>query len=478
MPQVSTAPPEVKLDNRFLVKCNGSQISILGINYEQNAKLYLPLLEPARGRQPVIQAKSDEWWKAQCIFRGLDFSGSDTKAFQARLRAAPNTEMTADIRALETKTVRNFWERKQKAAVEAEKERVRTFNAQWLVMSHEEKAKINGGRMISESFPSSEKKSKPIIFRFKTYHTEVAGLALEADLAYKCEKFPEGHPEKRETYDSIGLKGPSTTDSIAIIARSTSDINKSKEWLAVKKSFQRAQAERLRKLAGNGKEWDVTGKYRICCPTIESSWNVDTSSFTLEIFAVKNQLCAKFDFDTIAGVFRFEKQPEKGIKGKSASSKPQVGNMSRKRMYDSDRDEDGYGGMEERYGDSDYDKERDNEEVQDGYEDEFQLGAISQPSEKYRNWTFRWRGEESGNGEISWEPIQVGTDSRSYKSKFCEPRGTKIEGTIGGGFLGDECTFTGEKISAGTGGKINPSFEWFKRSKWPRENTRGRRGRW
>ncbi|CAG8953317.1 hypothetical protein HYFRA_00003525 [Hymenoscyphus fraxineus] len=368
--------------------------------------------------------------------------------------------MTANIRALETKMVKTYWEKKQKAAVEAEKERARTFNAQWLVMSYEEKAKINGGRMISESFPSSEKKSKPIIFRFKTYHTEVAGLALEADLAYKSSR-------KSETYDSI-----------AIITRSTSDINKSKEWLAVKKSFQKAQAERLRNLAGNGKEWDVTGKYRICCPTIESSWNVDTSSFTLEIFAVKNQLCAKFDFDIIAGVFRFEKQPEKGIKEKSASSKPQTGNMSRKRMYESDSDEDGYGGMEERYGDSDYDKERDDEEVQDGYEDEFQLGAISQPSEKYRNWTFRWRGEESGDGEISWEPIQAGTDSQSYKFKFCEPRGTKIEGTIGGGFLGDECTLTGEKISAGTGGKINPSFEWFKRSKWARENTGGRRGRW
>lgn len=451
-PKPPVAVAVVKLHNRFQVKCDGRQITILSNSYDPNAASYIPLLEPLRGaknqilkRQPEVRDKPTTWWKAQCIFRGLEFSGNEKSVFQSRMRAAPNTEMTVEIRELEAKMVKEYHQ-------EQERENKRASETRWSGLTYEEKAKADSHRMLLESFPLSKPgqnfttKSDPVILRISQNDKEWDYLLEEMGLQTRCATFPGGHPDKTPIYDSI-----------AIIGRPESDLDRNKEWLEVKRSIQRAQAELenelkqyqqgLLKETKKGKEWDITGKYQIQCPRIESDWRMDFG--TLEIFAGVNQLCAKFDFGIITGVMQFERQLEKTKKstGKKnpATSNPLTKNPSRKRNHDEF----------EEYGDEEDPSE-------------FQLGPISISSDKNTNWTYRWRGEDTGTAEIERK-----SDIKSYELKFCKPRGMKIEGTFGTLFLEEACTFTGEKIAVGTGQKIDPSYEWLKRSE--RGWSRGRR---
>ncbi|CAK7218393.1 hypothetical protein SBRCBS47491_003494 [Sporothrix bragantina] len=66
--------------------------------------------------------------------------------------------------------------------------------------------------------------------------------------------------------------------------------------------------------------------------------------------------------------------------------------------------------------------------------EQFYFGAAT-PSAKYQTWIHRWRGEETGEGEIENESHH---NHDTYQVKFMEPRVKNIEGIMGSTYIGEE----------------------------------------
>jgi hypothetical protein len=216
-----------------------------------------------------------------------------------------------------------------------------------------------------------------------------------------------------------------------------------------------------------GKPWDVTGSYDIKCPVIQDEYD-DTGEHTLDIMsedtAKGRQLFASFNFGIITGFFRFESQEaEREASKEIASTSAKVGDK-RKREERDDGDEDDYEEGEEYHSDE-YEGRR------SPTPEKFYLGSEEGPSAQNPTWNYRWRGEETGEGEI-----QLFSDENVYKITFLEPNGTKLKGTFGCEYVTD-CEFTGRKISMEPGDlDIDISDAWAERNEISHEKARV--GRW
>lgn len=100
-------------------------------------------------------------------------------------------------------------------------------------------------------------------------------------------------------------------------------------------------------------------------------------------------------------------------------------------------------------------------------EKEFLISAEALPSASHKKFNHRWRGEETGEGEI-----ELYSDRRLLSLTFDSPNA--LHGTFKCGCVG-ECHFQGHKISGGNT-RIDPDYEWQRRSE--AAYHRARRGRW
>jgi hypothetical protein len=183
--------------------------------------------------------------------------------------------------------------------------------------------------------------------------------------------------------------------------------------------------------------WDVRGAWEISCPNIADQWPSygDDSPLTMDTYlGIKNgrqQLYAEFDFGIFGGIMRFEKPVPVS---KSASA---AGPSKKRKREDSDEE----GDVEVEY-DPSYD------------EKVFLLGSKDKPTARRPTWRYRWRGRETGTGEI-----QLGSDNYVQEITFSD-KGNELSGTIRASFAG-VCRFTGIKVqSSPQDNLVDPQSEW------------------
>jgi hypothetical protein len=252
------------------------------------------------------------------------------------------------------------------------------------------------------------------------------------------------------------------TNKGAVNAKVSNIRKEADDWIAAREKREEAEAQAKRdaiaqkhaviaKSSSKGGVWDVTGTWRITCGEIESGWNVE--ELTLKIYRINeeanSQMFAEFDFGIISGWFRFE-----GLAVKKASG-TQKGAMA---------------GQKRKWADEDTDSEEsDEEEVNEA----FYLSSKGEPSPKQPKWNYRWRGIETGEGEI-----QIGSDERLNPVTFSGQGGAKLSGFFECEYL-SKCEFSGIKIEVGDPRKAsNISIK----EKWKdlneRAYERARAGRW
>ncbi|CAD6439737.1 f3264f75-1397-40cf-9e4f-c25dccdfe720 [Sclerotinia trifoliorum] len=207
--------------------------------------------------------------------------------------------------------------------------------------------------------------------------------------------------------------------------------------------------------------WDVRGSYVIECPNIEDEWGEKDSELTLDIYVEnkngRQQMFAMFHFIVVKGIMRFERP--------NPISRSQNGNGKRKRE-DAYMDEDGDILM------SDIPQYDVNGNNPNSYrESAVFLGANDKPSARLPTWQYRWRGEETGEGEI-----QLGSD-KTLESITFNDKEKSLSGTFTCDFAG-KCTFTGLKVMyRPQESRIDPEVEWADRSEAAYEDARQARWR-
>lgn len=195
------------------------------------------------------------------------------------------------------------------------------------------------------------------------------------------------------------------------------------------------------KSAGN--TWDVRGSYDIVCPIIEDGWRPlggGDGTLTLDLYLEtkqgKQQMYAVFDFRVLEGIMRFEKPIPVSKKRKLETFND-----------DSDVEMDMF---------PDYERAESSREYS---EKDFFLSATDKPTARRPTWRYRWRGSETGEGEI-----QLGSDNHVESITFSN-KGTELQGTIQTGFAGS-CDFTGVKVSSQTSdSRVDPEARWANNSR-------------
>ncbi|ESZ96072.1 hypothetical protein SBOR_3549 [Sclerotinia borealis F-4128] len=207
--------------------------------------------------------------------------------------------------------------------------------------------------------------------------------------------------------------------------------------------------------------WDVRGSYVIECPDIEDEWGEKDSELTLDIYLEnrngRQQMFAMFHFIVVEGIMRFERP----------IPVPRSQNESGKRKREDDyMDEDGDVLM------SDIPRYDANDSNPNNYtESAFFLKANDKPTARRPTWRYRWRGEETGEGEI-----QLGSD-RTLESITFTNKGKELSGTFKCDFAGT-CNFTGLKVmSRPHDSRVDPEAQWVNRSEAAHEYARQARWR-
>ncbi|KAF7864335.1 uncharacterized protein EAF02_010303 [Botrytis sinoallii] len=199
--------------------------------------------------------------------------------------------------------------------------------------------------------------------------------------------------------------------------------------------------------------WDVRGSYVVECPDIEEEWGEKDSDLTLDIYVEKkngrHQIFAMFNFIVVEGIMRFERP--------TGVPSPKNADKKRKRESTSSIDEDGDVMMS--------DVAQNVASNSKHKESAFFLGVNDKPTARCPTWPYRWRGEETGEGEI-----QVGSDKRLESITF-DDKNKSLSGTFTCGFAG-KCKFTGLKVNNRPhDSRIDPESQWESRSEAAYEET-------
>lgn len=444
--------------------CTGDGLLKHGHKYDPHYERYLPLLEPLRTkagkiavRQPNISKKPAAYWKAQCAFRNLIQSGSIAD-IQGRLRVA-DASLIPELAKIEKDLNREFREKNATAR-----------NEQWRGMrTNEEKANADPKRFLQEKFTLS-KGLQPsgvdaVVVVLKTHNRLELHLAAEPLGLYtesvNAPLTADGKSPDIERWIIIGRDRASVQEKIREISRET---------VRSRQRAQEAKDERTRKLhmevtkkaakTGPAMAWNVTGSWSIKCPYMEDNWGTGTDECSLDIYSSKigdtRQMWAQFDFIAITGIFRFENPNPTPPKTVVPATAPESLKRPAADFSDSDDEDEETGEFE------DSESESDNEA--------FHLPPTATPSPQHRTWPFRWRGEETGEGEI-----QLYADEKLCQITFHGVGGSELKGLFESDLTG-RIPFTGVRIGDAEGGGGDPDDGWRGRGEGAYENARV--GRW
>ncbi|KAH6724357.1 hypothetical protein BKA61DRAFT_28170 [Leptodontidium sp. MPI-SDFR-AT-0119] len=506
--------------------CSGEGLYKDGYLYDSHAEKLIPPKNTKAGSEPKeFEKKPVAYWKAQCAFRGLNQTGAIAD-LQLRLREAKK-KILPEIKSIETELNKEF-KKKNKAArndswtsLKSVEQKAKSDPKKYLAeafpkggsgrpanldivvlkigaderLAVSDAAEAMGLESVSVDAPwTSNKKPNPdrwvIIGRTRdAVWNQMRDIEREVGRSkqtFSIEKTKPQSAKKVESTPSIkNVKAASNVKSAkqdATSSASTKAVPRARSPLRMgplprprggrtlqtaRKSAFVEPVPRQNDQSSSEKEtnnaWDITGEYNVDCPAIESEWGPRGGLYDplkldiyLETKNGKRQLYGAFDFRVIEGVMRFEKPVPVPKAEKSESSK--------KRKKEDGLDDDGDVNMDQ------YPEFASNEGPNDYSENVFHLGAKDRPTARRPVWRYRWRGTETGEGEI-----QLGSD-RAVRSITFSEKGTKVSGT----FICDytrECHFTGTKVSAWPrNGYLDPDVQWGKHSRAAHEEAE--RSRW
>ncbi|KUJ09437.1 uncharacterized protein LY89DRAFT_741148 [Mollisia scopiformis] len=432
---------DVKHPDGMLAYTSWGELEFKGHSYDKGVADYLPLLEPLKTKCGAIakhQPKKPRgqpamWWKAQCIFRGLNAKGSIAD-LQNTLRGHEDDRVCDAIVRLSEKAKKDFdvKDTKQK-------------DHNWLnTLSEDEKAQKDPERYLKEKFKQGEK-SKEIV-QFRAYSTKWLH-EIAKELGLECRTTREPSRSMWSAVDYLAIVGQDKE----VVEKKIQSIDKESERMRREAEEERERQEKIAKDNERQKEqareaaltkckdWDVTGIWKIDCPSITKTYGMEGSDeLSMQIFVETTskgaQMFAKFNFEIIEGVMRVERQSvEKPIfKAKDAAKSASTSGTKRRREHDLDDQRDRY----DRY--NDYEDYED-EDRRSPTPEAFSLGPTNQPSAEHPTWNYRYRASET-EGEI-----QLEEDKNLYQVTFLGPKGRTLKGTIGASLL-KECSFTGVKF--------------------------------
>ncbi|KAG4438444.1 hypothetical protein IFR05_006054 [Cadophora sp. M221] len=461
---------------------DGYQLEFQDHPYARNVAQYIPLLEPFRttrgtiaARQPRHDSKPRSWWQSQCVFRGLSSDGN-IEEMQNALRGHEEDCISEDILDLLDRAKKKFKTRNREAR-----------ESNWMHnMSDEEKATKNPRRYLKETFPAGSKSKETVLL---TTHFVASIRETARELGLRCEYThapTDGDTVVRmaKYWVVVGQDRATVTEKVRMIERETQRLKREQEEgqqeLRRKNKVMRTKQMETEEAIANSKDWDVTGSWRISCPHIEESWDVE--SLTMKIFVETTekgvQMFAEFDFGILTGVLRFERQKGDTITSSTRPMKCDDIDEEEKPEEEDEKEEDEKEEDETSEKSSDtYGQKEDDDDADDEAEarrsptpESFYFKSIAQPSAKHPTWNYRYRSEETGEGVI-----ELGSDSELYSLTFCGPNGRSLKGTIGGSVFGD-CTFTGVKVCGVEVGSVGTEYlnireEWANRNAWAYENA-------
>ncbi|XTI94725.1 hypothetical protein V2W45_1441463 [Cenococcum geophilum] len=440
--------------NRLKYTCRGQGLEGYGHRFVADLTPHLPTLfkngKVKKGETNRRQQYEPNWWKAQCTFRGLSEKGK-LPELQDRLRKGPNV-MLPELVELE-KRVNSEWMVKDEA----------------LRLQEEREAEIQYQKEVDEATDILKKafhdeKSGSDIIRIKNRWSEVWDAAESLKLT--CAAFRSPHRVYWKDYDClvVGRSKASVDTELAILRKEFNDDVEAKEREEEAKEKEKeaerdATARAVAIMSEKGGMWDVTGTWKISCPEIDRQYNTERKDMALQIYRINtqtsSQMFAKFDFAIIEGWFRFEGS------AMSKASRKKKGALIGQKLKRIDYE---------------YEHESDTDSDEEEINEAFYLSPNDRPSTKQPTFNYRWRGRETGEGEI-----EVGSDKNSTSITFSGQGGAKLSGTIECEYV-QGCKFTGVKMEMGDpreASRVKIEEEWRELNEraYDRECTR-RWGGW
>lgn len=484
------APPSISpaVRGSFSGRRYSCRVSDTGLNfcdetndnteYQAYISGYLPLLTPKLTKagkvavhQPQIPKRSTKWWKAQCGFRGLPVGGN-LRDLQDRIRKPGDKGLSSSMKEACEKMEKDYV-----AENAGELEKV------WLQNDNNEKAKLWPKGFLYESFMVHPGLSKEaLVVEVDGWGEKMEAASRQMKVYCEMRKMPDHETGQRLVV--VGLNEQAVRSRFAEIGR---DAERS-AMRALQEQKERQQEtlddfeEQFSMAKSKGrssrKKWDVSGQWEISCPYMDEEWGSENDACTLEIGFTKPietglvQMYASFDFIAMTGIMRFVNENARD------DARDQDNKKRSSRKPDLTPDED-------------LDDEEDSDEVDDSDHDgsmpaDFLFPNASLPSSRSREFSFRWRGEETGESQI-----QLGSDKNLCSIKFESPNaltGVFISGLTGSvDFKGFKEGFEtaakegGARTRQDVGGCPDPSIAWRERSEAAYEIARvGRwgKGRW
>lgn len=442
-------------------------------NYQAHILGYLPLLTPKMTKagkvavhQPIISKQSMKWWKAQCGFRGLPVGGRLCD-LQDRIRKHGNNGLSSSMKETCEKMEKEYVTRN---ADEIEKV--------WIQSDNNEKAQLWLKRFLHESFvvqPGSIKEA--LVVEVDDWGEKIEKVSRQMNIYCEMKKMPDHQTGQRLVV--VGLDEQAVRSRFAEIAREArrSALRAMQERNEIDQKalndFEKRFALAKSKGKSSKRKWDLSGQWEISCPYMEEQWGSEHHGCSLEIKFTKPtdtglvQMYALFDFIAITGIMRFVNQDAR----ENAQDEDNKGRSSRKHDCTPDENSDDDEG-------SDDIEESDDDSSMPA---DFLFLSLSLPSPNSRDFSFRWRGEETGEGEI-----QLYSDKKLCSITFESPN------ALTGVFISDltgKVNFKGFKEGLETEAKeggprkqretaqwSDPSIAWQSRNEAAHE--RARTGRW
>ncbi|KAI9842469.1 MAG: hypothetical protein M1837_007138 [Sclerophora amabilis] len=299
-----------------------------GHSYDAEARNNLPPLTPPSSddvdwpaRPPQTPKRLLAYWKAQCVFRGLNPSGTLAE-LQSVIRTS-NAGMTAELAAAERRLDNEF---RTKNALERDRK--------WETLENDnEKAELDPCRYLREAFPLRGKWNKCQIdsahvvvleiFKRLELHRVAASLGLPHEYVTAPLK-ADGSPRTIDKWTVVGTNTVAVQQKVQEIGREA--VRMKRQVLEARQELIRkkhqAIVERWKQMNGaNGynndddndddeEKWDVAGSWTISCPSIEQDLDQGrprqcrlSIGFTQR--GRRRQMWARFNFIILSGVFRF-----------------------------------------------------------------------------------------------------------------------------------------------------------------------------
>ena len=418
--------------------------------YEADIDRCLPLLTPKLTKagkvavhQPQIPKQSIKWWKAQCGFRGLPVGGN-LRDLQDRIRDHGNGGPSKTMKEACEKMGKEYAVNNDAAIEEI-----------WIRGDNNEKAKLWPERLLYESFvvnPGSNGETL-LVVEVDGSGEKITNVSHHMKICCEMRKMPHHKTGQRRVV--LGLDERSVRFKIAemdrdaqrsvLRARQEKELREQETQDDFDRRFSLAQSEG----ASSKREWNVSGQWEISCPYMEQQWGSEDDGCSLKMSFSKPtetdlvQMSASFDFIAITGIVRF-------INPNAGEDTPEEGNSPRSHEdYSDEESEDSYG--------------------QGTTHAHFLFPKASLPSSRAREFSFRWRGEENGEGEI-----QLYSDKILCSMRF------ESSSALSGVFISDltgEIEFKGIREESETETDwSDPSDAWYSRNEAAYESAR--KGRW